>query len=250
MDRDRRAAPARMPSLLRALPPKASPLPSRPLRTACGERMVRRGRMPAGDVCLVRLRQARAGRRARACRFCRGRHRRGLPTGSRPFHPSGWWVVCARSPGGGAPAGPEGLMRVQLGGFSSAADRQWHPTRGLPRRRVPRPNPWRSSSSCWRRMLRCTPPRHLIFPSPSTLHCWGGPREACGNERACQTWSSSPRTGQRAGTCVTLDRASVGPCHAAAARTHVATHPPKPPQVPAKPGLRALVLDTSGTCVT
>ena len=32
MDRDRRAAPARMPSLLRALPPKASPLPSRPRR--------------------------------------------------------------------------------------------------------------------------------------------------------------------------------------------------------------------------
>ena len=150
-----------------------------------------------------RVGQAGAGRRARACRLCRGRRRRVSSSGSRPCHPSGrGGVVCARSPGGGAPAGPEGLMRVQLGGFSSAADRQWHPTRGLPRRRVPRPNPWRSSS-CWRRMLRCTPPRHLIFPSPSTLHCWGGPREACGNERACQTWSSSARTGQRAGTYVT-----------------------------------------------
>ena len=62
-----------------------------------------------------RVGQAGAGRRARACRLCRGRRRRGLSSGSRPC-PSGGGVVCAWSPGGGALAGPEGLVRAQLGG--------------------------------------------------------------------------------------------------------------------------------------
>eukprot|EP00964_Phaeocystis_antarctica_P101040 scaffold66569_cov56-Phaeocystis_antarctica.AAC.1 len=95
--RSRWAARARTPCLLWALPPKASPLPSRPLRTACGDRMVRRcsarwGGMPRASGAAVprhaqRVGQAEAGRRARAYRLCRGRRRRGLSTGSRPWMP-------------------------------------------------------------------------------------------------------------------------------------------------------------------
>ena len=71
------------------------------------------GVVPAGDVCLVSGSSWSRATRA-SLPTLQGRRRRGLSSGSRPF-PSGW-VVCAWSPGGGALAGPEGLVRAQLGG--------------------------------------------------------------------------------------------------------------------------------------
>ena len=178
MDRDRRAAPARMPSLLRALPPKASPLPSRPLRTACGERMVRR--------C-----SARRGRMPRASGSSWSRATRpSLPTlpGAPPTR------AFERQPT--MPLGRRGRLCVEPRRWrTSRAGR----TRACSARRLqlggrpPMASHTRSTATVGsapepvaeQQLLadedaEVHSSRRPAFPSPSTLHCWGGPREACG----------------------------------------------------------------------